>query len=167
MNEPFNLHASLRWLVWVGQASQRCDVQSSSLTPPPPPFALSAVARARRAGKREVIECMERNFQACTGNKLIVDKSRQIVLKSLCVTKGQAKKTKRAPRTLRSAAPAGASYTCLVTFFSLRNSFLTTAFLTFSFKGGGGRRWGQGRCWGQGRQGRGGGEEGRRAGVGH
>ena len=61
--------------------------------------------------KREVIDCLQKNYQECTGFQLILETSQQIVLKAYCVTKAQAKKVKREPRQKRLAVqkPAPAS----------------------------------------------------------
>ena len=42
--------------------------------------------------KREVVDCLKRNYTALTGHELVVEMSRQIVLKSVCTTKSQARK---------------------------------------------------------------------------
>ena len=45
--------------------------------------------------KREVIDCLNQNYQALTGNQLTVEVSKEIVLRSICVTKAQAKKNRK------------------------------------------------------------------------
>mmetsp|Transcript_23066 Transcript_23066/g.50346 ORF Transcript_23066/g.50346 Transcript_23066/m.50346 type:complete len:546 (+) Transcript_23066:298-1935(+) len=48
--------------------------------------------------KAEVVACIEQVFRECTGESLIVEYSPQIILKSVCVTRNQAKKGKRQGR---------------------------------------------------------------------
>lgn len=48
--------------------------------------------------KGEVVKCLEQVFKQATGDELIVEYSQQIVLKSVCTTRIQAKKSKREGR---------------------------------------------------------------------
>ena len=61
--------------------------------------------------KREVVDCLKRNYTALTGHELVVEMSRQIVLKSVCTTKSQARKLgkKNVQRPLKSGKRAAAA----------------------------------------------------------
>jgi len=61
--------------------------------------------------KAEVVAVIEHVFKNCTGEKLIVEYSPQIVLKSVCITRTQAKKGKRQVRRASAMSSSSGSTT--------------------------------------------------------